>query len=68
MSVVIETIVYCDGCGDNHSGDQRNYTAKYQRESNKAEGWVQRGSKDFCQKCKLVTPRQKRRKNESIRA
>ena len=52
MSIVIETILFCDGCGENGWGDERHFSAKYQRESNRQEGWVQRGSKDFCPNCK----------------
>lgn len=51
MSVVIETLVFCDGCSENHSGDDRSSSAKQIRASRKREGWIQRGSKDYCESC-----------------
>lgn len=51
MSVAIETVVYCDGCGENCCGDDRNYTAKEIRKSRKIDGWKQVGSKDYCPEC-----------------
>lgn len=52
MSVVIETLVICDGCGEQMGGDDRSQTAKQIRAKRKKwEGWVQRGSKDYCLGC-----------------
>lgn len=53
MSVVIETLVFCDTCGENLSGDDRSSTAAEIRKNRKKWGWVQIGSKDYCcPKCK----------------
>ena len=51
MSVVIETLVFCDRCGENSCGDDREQTAKAIRKSRKSAGWIQRGSKDYCGEC-----------------
>lgn len=51
MSVVIETLVFCDGCDENCGGDDRGYNAKRIRERRKLGGWIQRGSKDYCPRC-----------------
>jgi len=51
MSVTIETLVFCDGCGENHSGDDRSFSAAYIRNSRKAMGWIRKGSKDYCPEC-----------------
>lgn len=52
MTVIIETLVFCDGCGENCSGDDREQTAYHIRKSRKECGWVQRGKKDYCAECK----------------
>ena len=52
MTAIIERLIYCDGCGDNKNGDDRNYhTLKEMRKARKKEGWVHRGSKDDCPVC-----------------
>lgn len=52
MSVVIETLVICDGCGEQMGGDDRRKTAKRIRADRKQfDGWVQRESKDYCAEC-----------------
>lgn len=51
MSVVIETLVFCDDCGHQCSGDDRAKTAAMIRKGRKASGWIQIGSKDYCEKC-----------------
>lgn len=51
MSVVIETVVFCDECGDQCYGDDRCYTAASIRRSRKLAGWIQRGSRDYCGVC-----------------
>lgn len=57
MSVVIERLIFCDECSYNKSGDDRNYlTIKEMRTTRKAEGWVQRGSKDYCSDCAQLKP------------
>ena len=53
MTVVIETLIFCDGCNENYNGDDRYKTAKEIRKDRKNNmGWVQRGSKDYCEICK----------------
>ena len=53
MSVMIETLVFCDGCGENYGGDDRERTAYMIRKTRKEhQGWVQRGKKDYCDECK----------------
>lgn len=51
MSVAIETIVLCDNCGHQNSGDDRNLSARQIRKSRGLCGWIQRGSKDYCEQC-----------------
>jgi len=51
MSVVIETLVYCDSCGDNGDGDDRSLKAAQIRKDRKSLGWIQIGHKDYCEKC-----------------
>lgn len=66
MSVVIETLVICDGCDDACGGDDRDRTAKEIRASRKSYGWVQRGKKDYCDECVakgVATPEENQDKN-----
>lgn len=50
--IVIETLVICDGCSDNGSGgDDRDLNAAQIRANRKKYGWIQRGSKDYCDAC-----------------
>lgn len=50
--VVKETLVICDDCSDNGSGgDDRDLTATEIRKRRKVYGWIQRGSKDYCDNC-----------------
>jgi hypothetical protein len=60
MSVVIETLVICDGCGENCSGDDGGKNARDIRATRKLYGWIQRGSLDYCEICankpKVLTP------------
>jgi hypothetical protein len=51
MSIQIETIVICDGCGANCGADDRHLTAKEIRDSRKARGWTQVGRRDYCDVC-----------------
>ena len=51
MSVVIETIVLCDECGHQNSGDDRNLDAKEIRRNRREIGWIQVGKRDYCQNC-----------------
>lgn len=51
MSVVIETLVCCDGCGHNNSGDDRHLPAYEIRKNRAKEGWRKIGQKDYCPKC-----------------
>lgn len=51
MSAVIETIVLCDECGEQCSGDDRHSPAHVIRKLRSQFGWIQKGSKDYCQNC-----------------
>lgn len=51
MSAIIETIVCCDDCGHQNNGDDRHKTAAQIRHDRKRVGWIQIGSKDYCEKC-----------------
>lgn len=51
MSVVIETLVLCDDCGEQCGGDDRSQTATQIRASRKRAGWIQIGSEDYCPNC-----------------
>lgn len=60
MSVVIETLVLCDDCGDQRSGDDRHKNAAQIRADRKQyDGWVQIGMQDYCQKCAPKHPSHK---------
>ena len=64
MSVVIETLIYCDGCQENCRGDDRDWTARLIRASRKKhKGWEQIGSQDYCDRCK----RTKKIRKETIK-
>jgi hypothetical protein len=49
--VVKETLVICDGCGEQCGGDDRNESAAQIRKARKTVGWTQRGKKDYCADC-----------------
>lgn len=51
MSAVIETILLCDECGHQNSGDDRHLNARQIREVRSRAGWVNIGSKDYCPNC-----------------
>lgn len=51
MSIVIETFLICDGCGENFGVDDRMQTGKTHRLRAKAEGWKVYNGKDFCSDC-----------------
>jgi hypothetical protein len=51
MSVVIETLVFCDDCGQNNTADDRSLNARMIRAARKKWGWIQVGSKDYCGEC-----------------
>lgn len=51
MSVVIETLVFCDGCSENLSADDRSFSAAHIRENRKRAGWYQKGKLDYCPEC-----------------
>lgn len=59
--VVKETLVICDDCLDNGSGgDDRDLIAAEIRKRRKAYGWIQRGSRDYCDKCAPKHAKQER--------
>ncbi len=62
MSAVIETLVICDDCGQQNSGDDRSLNATQIRANRKRWGWIQVGSKDYCDKC---APNHKRAKSSN---
>jgi hypothetical protein len=49
--VIIEVLVICDDCSDAYGGDDRDKTAAEIRATRKRYGWIQRGSRDYCDKC-----------------
>lgn len=49
--VVKETLVICDGCGEQNNGDDREATAAQIRKERKETGWTQNGKEDFCADC-----------------
>lgn len=51
MSATIDTIVQCDDCGEQCSGDDRHLPAYRIREQRRRVGWIQIGSRDYCEKC-----------------
>jgi len=51
MSIQIETILFCDVCSKNNSGDDRNKSAKEIRKTRKLDGWVNKGKNDYCKEC-----------------
>lgn len=57
MSVIIETIITCDGDSDNCEGndwsaDSRHFNASEQRKMAKDQlGWHHTGGKDYCATC-----------------
>lgn len=54
MSVIKETLVFCDGEGCDAlfgSSDCRNETAAQQRAGFAQEGWHRAGDKDYCPEC-----------------
>ena len=51
MSVIIETLVQCDGCGENCAGDDRSWTAREIRRARSKWGWKQVGKRDYCEVC-----------------
>lgn len=51
MSVVKETLVFCDGCSDQLCGDDRSCSAKVIRKNRALVGWIQVGSLDYCPRC-----------------
>ncbi len=62
MSAVIETIVLCDDCGHQNSGDDRNLNAAEIRATRKTIGWIQIGKLDYCMHC--APKYQKKRKSK----
>jgi hypothetical protein len=60
MSVVVETLIFCDGgdeglpCpmdGPYGSGDGRSRSAGSQRKGYRSDGWRYIGGKDYCPDC-----------------
>jgi hypothetical protein len=51
VSVSIETIVFCDDCGEQNSGDDRALNAKEIRKKRREWGWIQVGKRDYCGDC-----------------
>lgn len=62
MSAVIETLVLCDDCGHQNSGDDRNLNAAQIRANRKKCGWIQIGSTDYCARC---APKHRKRKSSN---
>jgi hypothetical protein len=52
MSIYIERICACDGCGENLGGDDRDKSAKEIRWNRRQQGWVYRNGYDFCAECR----------------
>ena len=48
---VTERLIFCDKCGNNWGGDDRSdgLTFKQMLEERRLQGWVKRGSKDYCE-------------------
>ena len=67
MSCIIETIITCDGCGENNCADDRYKTAKSIRASRARSGWVYSGGKDYCEECAARLGLRVRRPNTKIR-
>lgn len=51
MNVIIETLVLCDDCGEQNSGDDRSLNAKEIRAGRRKTGWIQVGKLDYCPNC-----------------
>lgn len=64
MSAIIETLVLCDDCGQQNSGDDRSSNAANIRANRKKIGWIQIGSRDYCDKCAPNHKRAAKRKEE----
>jgi len=62
--VVIELLVICDDCSEAYGGDDRDKTAAEIRATRKRYGWIQQGSKDYCERC---APKHIRRRKNSSR-
>jgi len=60
MSLVIETFVMCDSCGNNFGIDNRQRNGTQQRNAAKQHGWIYSGNKDLCNNCR---PKRKDGKN-----
>ena len=61
MSVVVETLIFCDGSGcaldgPYADGDQRHASAKAQRAGYGPDGWRLIAGKDYCPHCVLKLP------------
>lgn len=52
MSIVIETHLQCDRCGETFGVDDRWRTGTKQREQAKLNGWSCSGGVDLCETCR----------------
>ena len=52
MSAVIEKFIVCDECGETFGVDSREQTITQTRQDAHEDGWITRGSKDYCEDCK----------------
>jgi len=51
MSLVVHRFIYCDDCGENNGGDDREKSANQIRVGRKSEGWKVGPPKDYCPDC-----------------
>lgn len=65
MSLVIETFIICDVCGDSFGVDSRNNTGTKQRTTAKSNGWIYSGNKDYCPNCRAKNKDGKIRKSKT---
>ena len=61
MSADKEMVVYCDDCYENCNADDRHLSATQIRRNRKArDGWIQIGSRDYCEQCAAKRTKGKR--------
>ena len=51
MSIVIETFLVCDKCGENFGIDNRHQSGAAHRANAEQSGWILKGNKDICPNC-----------------
>lgn len=54
MSLIIETHIICDSCGNDFGIDMRHLKGFLQRKSAKLQGWIYSGNKDLCPDCRPI--------------